>query len=261
MAKLKLETLAKPTKAALSYLEQNIVRNALDIWLLARERKRYNLHVCYIADVISAHLGIYDTPEAKYTSLGGNLEAARSLLLFIPDKAVVTAPPKFGRLVADRFPTSVAYPNDIMTLKRGAEKLEDPGQARRLTSNSADEYATFGSSFNVGKIPEEWSREQIRRYIIFGIFIGGKLASVATLGAWLPKVAVILAVETKPKFRGRGLGARVVSAAVQEALKRSETCSLFVRSDNEAAVALYRKLGFRKFGEELWIDKGTGIVP
>ena len=251
----------RPTRAVLSYLGKNVVRNALDTWLFTMGRKRYSLRVCLVGNSVKAHLGTYDTPEAKYTSLGGDLKAAGGLLRFIPDKAVITTPPKFRELVTDKFPASVVYPNDIMILGRGDEKLQDPGLARKLTSSAAIEYATFGSSFNVGGISEKWSLEQIRNYVIFGIFVDDKLASVATIGAWLPKVAVILAVETKPEFRGKGLGAKVVSAAVQEALKRSQTCSLFVRSDNEAAVALYRKIGFRKFGEELWIDKGTGIIP
>jgi ribosomal protein S18 acetylase RimI-like enzyme len=53
----------------------------------------------------------------------------------------------------------------------------------------------------------------------------------------------------------------VVSATVREGLRRSKSCALFVRSDNYEAVRLYRRLGFGKFGDELSIDRGTGIVP
>ncbi|MCL4518229.1 MAG: GNAT family N-acetyltransferase [Thaumarchaeota archaeon] len=70
-----------------------------------------------------------------------------------------------------------------------------------------------------------------------------------------------MGVETRQEFRRRGYGSIVVSAAVREALKHSRCCSLFVRSDNEQALGLYWALGFKKIGEELWVDLGTGLIP
>jgi ribosomal protein S18 acetylase RimI-like enzyme len=256
-----IETIHEPTSDVLSYFETNLLRNALDIWSLTKERSRYKLRMCRVGDELKAHLGIFDTPEAKYTSLGGSAQAAQALISFIPEKAALTIPPSFRNLVRTAIKHDAIYPNDIMVVERGNEKLEEPGAAERLTRDDAAEYAAFGSSFNVGKLSHKWAKDRLERNIILGLFQGGSLVSVASIAAWLPKVAVILAVETKQEYRGKGYGSLVVSAAVREALRRSESCSLFVRSDNHPAIGLYRRLGFRKVAEELWIDIGTGIVP
>jgi ribosomal protein S18 acetylase RimI-like enzyme len=245
----------------ITYLEMDIVRNALDIWCLETESDRYNLCVCRDGNEIKAHLSTYNTPEAIYVSLGGREPAVEVLLSLVPTKAVVTTTNDLGDLVKRKLRYDAIYPNDFMVVNRGEERLRSPDKARRLSREFEIEYSTFGSSFNAPKVSIEWIRDRLENDLIFGAFSDGKLASVASLSAWLPQMAVIMGVETRPEFRRRGLAAIVVSAAVQEALKRSQACSLFVRSNNQQAIALYRALGFKKRGEELWIDIGTGLIP
>jgi ribosomal protein S18 acetylase RimI-like enzyme len=245
----------------LEYLERDIIRNALDIWIMRHDPSRYQLHLCRVNDEPKAHLGICETPEANYTSLGGTAEAASSLLHLIPSRGAITVAPNLSELVRNNLKYDIIYPNDIMMVVRGEEKLKDPELARQLTVEDAAEYSTFGSSFNSPEVPIEWTQERLEKDLIFGAFLEGKLASVASVSAWLPQMAVILGVETKREFRRKGLASSVVSAAVCEALRRSESCSLFVRSDNEEAKSLYRRIGFRKVGEELWVDIGTGMIP
>lgn len=52
-----------------------------------------------------------------------------------------------------------------------------------------------------------------------------------------------------PEFRGRGLGLRLIDAALQQAwewgLSRVE---LSVHADNTAAITLYEKVGFKREG-------------
>ena len=187
--------------------------------------------------------------------------AAESLLSLVPDKAALIAATELRELIAQKLRCDAEYPNDIMLVRRGEERLRSPERATRLSGQHTVDYSTFGTSFNVWGMPPEWVKERLDNDIIFGSFAEGRLASVASLVAWLPRVSVIMGVETKPEFRGRGLGRIVVSAAVREGLRRSQSCTLFVRSDNERAIGLYRALGFNKVGEELWIDVGTGIVP
>ena len=245
----------------ISYLKQDIVHNALDIWYLQRRDKRYELYTCRVGSDIKAHLSIYRSPEANYVSLGGDPGGAEELLPLVPAKGILLAPLSLQGLVTQKFNRGTIFRNDIMMVMRGEEKLRNPEQATRLSRNHGSEYSTFGASFNMHNAPLEWVQEHLDSDFIFGVFAEGKLASVASVVAWLPQVSVIMSVETKPIFRGRGLGRVVVSAAVLEGLKHSRSCALFVRVDNEQAIGLYRGLGFKKVGEELWIDIGTGLIP
>ena len=247
-----------------SYLKLDIARNAMDLWYFERQDRRHKLYICLSDDGIKGHLGIYDTPEAVYANLGGEPGAAEELLHFIPTKkAVLITTNELGALMMRKINFDAVYPNDFMLVKRGEEKLRNPEKAVRLSSRDALEYSSFGSSFNVpSSLPMDWINECLEKDMVYGVFAdNGRLASVASLTAWLAQVSVIMGVETKPEFRQKGFGAACVSAAVQEGLNRSNSCTLFVRSDNEIAIGLYKALGFKKIGEELWIDIGSGLIP
>jgi ribosomal protein S18 acetylase RimI-like enzyme len=261
MVEIRVERASRDDSDAISYLETQLVRNALDIWNLSHEASEYVLYIGRIANRPLAHLGVYSTPEANYVDLGGIEEAAEPLLGLIPSKAVLTVTPELGSLVRRKLRVDAVYSNDIMVAKRGGERLHHPEMAQRISRDFASEYSNFGSSFNAPRVPIDWIYKRLDEDMVFGVFLENKLVSVASLVAWLPQVAMILGVETKKAFRRRGFGASVVSAALQEALSRSETCGLFVRSDNAEAIGLYQELGFAKAGEELWIDIGTGMVP
>lgn len=238
-----------------------MARNAIDIWALTRERDRFEFYTYGSDDVTRAHLGIFSAPEARYANLGGMIGGAKALLPLVPSKAVLTAPPTLAKIAEKELPCTAVHPGDIMVVERGRETLGDIESTKRLGKGDIDEYLTFGSSFDVTKAAKRWTLERLDKNFAVGAFSGGKLAAVASLVAWLPEMAVVMGVETKQKYRGRGLGSAAVSAVVGEALRRSEACSLTVSSDNTPAIGLYRKLGFRKVGEDVWIDLGTGISP
>jgi RimJ/RimL family protein N-acetyltransferase len=248
------------------YLKGDAVRNAFDLWFFERRERRYKLYLCTSDDRIKGHLGIYDTPEAVYTNLGGEPEAAEELLHLIPRTNVaLTTTSELGEIVLRKINCDAVYPNNLMLVNRGEERLASLEKVVRLSSErDAIEYSSFGASFNVPlSLPLDWTKESLERDLIFGVFAEDdhRLASVASLSAWSTLVPVIVGVETKPEFRRKGFGAACVSATVQEALKRSSSCSLFVRSNNESAIRLYDALGFRKIGEELWIDIGSEVNP
>jgi len=62
-----------------------------------------------------------------------------------------------------------------------------------------------------------------------------------------------------PAYRGRGLGRLALVAAIRYLTGRGlRKIELLVDSTNEAAIGLYRSLGFRKGGETLWYERGLG---
>ena len=257
----RIERVTGHNSKVVAYLKRNLVRNALDVWNLETRSARYDLYVCKVSGGVEAHLGIYSGEDAKYVDIGGSERAVEKLLGLVPPKAVITAPPALGNIITHAVRPAKVYPNDIMIVERGQEKLSDSEGVKRLTGDDAVQYSEFGSSFNAPKVKLKRIREALQERIVFGAFSDRSLVSIASLVSWLPSVAVIMGVETKEEFRRRGFGSSVVSAAVREGLGRSRSCALFVRSDNYEAIRLYLKLGFRKHGDELWIDRGTGIVP
>jgi len=73
----------------------------------------------------------------------------------------------------------------------------------------------------------------------------GELLSIAADACSAPDVGFLAGVATKPSARGRGLSRQVCAFATAELVKRHGQVALMVNGDNEAAIALYRKLGYR----------------
>jgi ribosomal-protein-alanine acetyltransferase len=75
-------------------------------------------------------------------------------------------------------------------------------------------------------------------------------------------LARMYSVAVDPAARGLGLGEQLVLAAEERALARGSTrMRLEVRADNDAAQALYRKLGYRPFGtiENYYADHADAL--
>ncbi len=258
----KVERVLRPTSDVTNYLQTNLLDNALDLWNLKHEPNNLELFVFRHQGRMTGHLSIFRTPEADYASLSSDApEGARVLLDLIPKKCVLILEPALYVPIKNVIHSHVVYPNDRMVVGRGQEILTNSDLAVRLSVGDAPEYLRFGTSFNGPQVPLEWAQERLQRGIVFGVFSDDSLASVASVVARLPRMAVIMGVETLQEFRGMGYATAVTSAATREALKHSESCLLFVRSDNSMAIHIYEKLGYKKVGEELWIDVGTGLVP
>ena len=56
-------------------------------------------------------------------------------------------------------------------------------------------------------------------------------------------------VYVRPQFRGHGVASSMVAALVRTLAEQGQSCVLFVRPDNTAAIRVYAKLGFEAVGE------------
>jgi ribosomal protein S18 acetylase RimI-like enzyme len=81
-----------------------------------------------------------------------------------------------------------------------------------------------------------------------GTFLGvrdeGKLVAMGGLRLHLAGHREITTVATRPGFEGRGYGTAVMRGLVERIRARGERPFLSVRTDNERAIEIYRKLGF-----------------
>lgn len=83
----------------------------------------------------------------------------------------------------------------------------------------------------------------------FGVRRGGRLVSVAGVHVYSPRygVAALGNVTTRPELRGRGLGTATCAALCRALIAEGiADIGLNVRSDNAAAIAAYRRLGFER---------------
>lgn len=81
----------------------------------------------------------------------------------------------------------------------------------------------------------------------FGVRRDGKIVSVAGVHvvSRRQRVAALGNIATDPAVRGQGL-ARIVTAAACKSLADADPIGLNVAADNEAAIAVYRALGFER---------------
>ncbi|PYX89790.1 MAG: hypothetical protein DMG68_03950, partial [Acidobacteria bacterium] len=78
-----------------------------------------------------------------------------------------------------------------------------------------------------------------------GIRKNGVLVAMAGERLRVPGHTEVSAVCTHPDHLGRGYAASLMRAVMQRIRDRGETPFLHVRHDNERAIGLYRRLGFR----------------
>jgi uncharacterized protein len=77
----------------------------------------------------------------------------------------------------------------------------------------------------------------------------GEVVFKAELSALAPGVAQLQGVFTAPDHRRRGIAALSLAAICRELFAQVAICSLYVNQGNDAALSLYRRLGFQPRGE------------
>lgn len=94
--------------------------------------------------------------------------------------------------------------------------------------------------------PPSHFAEQLGRANAVGAVIDGLIVGVARLhdGTGSPEQGTINGVFVYPEHRGRGIGQALLGALLARADERRMQVSLTVAAANEAAIALYRRVGF-----------------
>lgn len=126
--------------------------------------------------------------------------------------------------------------------KRG--KSQDAGMLYPLQkAYEIEEVLLDPNTFNSGACYSSLQKN-LRREIIYYALIDGQVVAKAGTNARGFSFAQLGGVYTVTDVRNRGIAEQVLSVLLQELFEEGTGASLFVKKDNIAAIALYRKLGF-----------------
>jgi predicted GNAT family acetyltransferase len=97
--------------------------------------------------------------------------------------------------------------------------------------------------------PDNWfDSRMLETNQYFGIIEGSRLVSIAGIHVYSPqyKVAALGNISTLPTHRNKGYGKRVTAKLCQSLIDEGIRVGLNVKSDNNAAIKCYQKIGFNK---------------
>lgn len=90
--------------------------------------------------------------------------------------------------------------------------------------------------------------KDLMKGLAFGLFDHGQLVAFAAAPEMLEDLAIIRGVYTMPTLRGRGFATKVCSAVIAKLIEEQKEVFLYVSKENNPALCVYRKLGFRETG-------------
>jgi ribosomal protein S18 acetylase RimI-like enzyme len=245
-------------------LKSDLIRHVFAVYDLQNDPQHTTAYAVFEEGELEGYILIYTAADIPSVILECKSNAAEKLLKHAPSsKFIIHAPPDLLSAVRKRFPDSKHYVEDWMLIRKKEAKFFESNLVRRLcTEEDALKLADLLLSrkdrpANTLKKYVEW----ISKMPIYGVFKEGQLVSYAGSFIQLPQVWFIGGVYTDPQHRNRGYATIATSAITEAALRNADAAALFARSDNHPAISAYRKIGYRKIGEKLWVDVGTGLKP
>ncbi|HDM88452.1 MAG TPA: GNAT family N-acetyltransferase [Candidatus Bathyarchaeota archaeon] len=243
-------------------LEADVIRHIFAYYDIQFDPKHTVMYAALKDQRLRGYILIYMALDYPSVVLEGDLEAAKNLIEYAPkDKFVMHIPPALKSVVIDKFPSARCYVEDWMLVRMENAHFYESNLVRRLrVEEDAKRLAALLSKWRKKLTPER-CLSMIKKNPTFGVFVNDEIVSYASSLLQLPQAWMIGGVYTHPKHRNRGYGTLAVSAITKEALKNAEAAVLFVRSDNKPAIRVYRKIGYRKIREKIWVDVGTETKP
>lgn len=247
----------------LRHLKADVIKHVFALYDVQHEPEHTTTYAAYRKNSIEGYILIYTKTDVPSVVLESKEDAAATLILHAPkDHFIMHTSPELATTVAKRFPHARTYIENWMLVKRNEANCFNSMCVRRLCRDDASSLARLVLS------RKDRPKRNLRRYVewinnmpLYGLFKDGELVSYAGSFIQLPQVWMIGGVYTHANHRNKGYALLATSAITREALMNAEAAALFVRSDNYPAIRIYEKIGYKKIGEKLWVDVGTGMKP
>ena len=197
---------------------------------------------------------------------GNSDDSARLLQERGYEKAIVISQTDFSSQMQGKSRETRVHEEYTMTVdnRQLHERLEfQDTHVRRLESKDAEESLLLWGiqKENIDPFKKKHEENFIRERTCLGLFANGQLVSRGAVMSVTEEYASVGAFFTIAGARRKGYGSAIVGEVLRKASATSRFSCLFVRSSNNDAISLYRKLGFKITDKAYFIDMGTGLMP
>jgi GNAT superfamily N-acetyltransferase len=245
-------------------IRSDIIRHVFAFYDVQYDLEHTTIHAAFKDDKLEGYVLTYTATDVPSVILECSEDVAAMLLGKAPAKNfIMHTPTSLLAAVQRKYPREKHYFESWMLIKKGEAKYFKSDYVRKLEANKdAPHLADLLS--NRKERPKRMLKkytEWINKMPLWGVFFGDELVSYAGSFIQLPQVWMIGGVYTAPKHRSKGYATLATSAVTEQALKNADAAALFARSDNHAAIKVYERIGYKKIGEKVWVDVGTGLKP
>src|SRR5512140_2125495 len=174
-----------------------------------------------------------DMPELSaqsFAALGALMAPADFIVLFTPDP--VTVPAEFKTLLAKAGEQMIGMP------------AETPGRGADIVTLGAEDVPAMMALTKLTN-PGPFAARTHELGTFLGVKVDGRLVAMAGERMKPAKYTEITAVCVHPDRRGRGYAQMLLGAVARQISARGEIPFLHVFSDNDSAIALYRRQGMQ----------------
>jgi len=255
---------ASNKQRVIDFLRLDVIRHVFAFCDIQYEPEHTTMYAAFENEKLKGYILVYTAMEFPSVVLECDSNLAAKLVGYAPEnRYIMHISRNLLPIVKEGLPDAKHYVEDWMIVKKNGGSFFNSELVRRLrTKDDASKLVMLRST------EEDAPRRTVEKQLnwisgmpVYGVFVGDELVSFAGSFIQLPQVWMIGGVYTHPNHRNRGYATLATSAVTEEALKHAGTAALFVRSDNYPAIKVYEKIGYKKLGEKLWIDVGTGMKP
>jgi predicted GNAT family acetyltransferase len=180
----------------------------------------------------------------------GNREATRLLLEHLDlEEVELQAPKEHKQYILEKYEPTWSNELMLMVLHKGEERLHTSYPIVKLDASDAEQIAAIMKKADPefwGDVTADQAAEGMSSVNWVGIKVDGELASICRTRL-TEGVGHIATVATPEAHRKKGYATSLVSHSVKSILKKTPTAIIYVLSDNQPAIRVYKKVGFKPY--------------